>query len=228
MTSLRERKKRATRAALIETARRLFSEKGYEATTLEEICEEVQIHVTTFFSYFESKEELAFARMLETLQMFREQLHSRPDDVDVLSFWWEFLDHYGLRARNEESRIVTQIETVPALRSRFANIVRQYEDEITVALAKEAGNDPEGDLYARLLAANLMSAVTTAARWYSRTYATQSSPADTAVFAKLILSKFPPRSEVEKLLAQLREANTSRKPSTARGASTRSRKRAAK
>jgi AcrR family transcriptional regulator len=56
---LRERKRRQTRKAIAETGLRLFLKNGYDETTLDEIAATVDIARRTFFSYFESKEELA-------------------------------------------------------------------------------------------------------------------------------------------------------------------------
>jgi len=196
--SLRARKKLATRNALISIARRMFIEKGYENTTLEEICEEVQVHVTTFFSYFDSKEELAFARTIEKLDAFCQQFRNPPPGTDIMTMWWKFLKDHGLRSRGEEQAIMVQMDKVPALRNRYANIVRQYEEDLARALAIEAGNDPAKDLYAQLVAATLLATMVSAARWHNANFATDDEPADTEIFAKLILSRFPSHAEIEK------------------------------
>jgi AcrR family transcriptional regulator len=197
--SLRERKKAATRAALIATARKLFTEKGYENTTLEEICDAVQIHVTTFFSYFESKEELAFARTLEMLDMFKKEVAQKPADLDAMTLFWNFMHEFSLRSRTEEGTIMQRMDAVPALRSRYDSIVRQYEIEMARAFAMDAGVDPETDLYSRLQAAALLSTVVSTARWISDIFGGRDVPgSDPEVFPKMILSKFPSRKDVEK------------------------------
>jgi Transcriptional regulator len=54
----REEKKRETVTRIISAAICLFTEKGYEATTVAEIAEKAGIAKGTFFNYFKAKEEL--------------------------------------------------------------------------------------------------------------------------------------------------------------------------
>lgn len=195
--SLRERKKLATRTALISTARRLFAEKGYENTTLEEICENVEIHITTFFSYFKSKEELAFAHTIENLQRFRDKVAHRPKNVDVTKFWWQFVNEFSLQARTEESALMTSMDSVPALRSRYSSIVREYEEILSHALAEESGVDPVTDLYSRLKAATMLSLLVTGARWYLDVFGEVEVGVDSIRFTQMIMNRFPARSVIE-------------------------------
>lgn len=57
----RARRARELRRALYETAIRLFREKGYEATTVQQITEAVDTSKGTFFNYFPSKEHILAA-----------------------------------------------------------------------------------------------------------------------------------------------------------------------
>lgn len=51
----RERKKAALRAQIFETAKQLFIERGYEATTVDDIAAAADVAPATFFNHFQSK-----------------------------------------------------------------------------------------------------------------------------------------------------------------------------
>jgi AcrR family transcriptional regulator len=56
LPGLRERKKARLRQQIVETALRLFHERGYESTRIEDIVQVLEISQPTFFRYFPSKD----------------------------------------------------------------------------------------------------------------------------------------------------------------------------
>ena len=58
VTETRAAKSEQTRALIVETALRLFRERGYEATTMRAIAKEAGVSVGNAYYYFGSKEEL--------------------------------------------------------------------------------------------------------------------------------------------------------------------------
>ena len=68
----RERKKKETRDAIFKIAHKLFKQKGFEDTSVEDITERVDIAQSTFFNYFPRKEDILveiFKRKLPFLKM---------------------------------------------------------------------------------------------------------------------------------------------------------------
>ena len=90
--SLRERKKLRTRQALIDTALAKFTEHGFEATTLDELCAAVEVSKTTFFRYFGGKEDVVLAPVEDLWTEFLAELENhRPGDGTLLETLQEVL-----------------------------------------------------------------------------------------------------------------------------------------
>lgn len=75
--SLRERKKRRTRRALVDTALERFTSAGYDQVTLDEVCAAAEVSKRTFFRYFASKEELAMAPLQDLWEAFLRVLEEK-------------------------------------------------------------------------------------------------------------------------------------------------------
>ena len=85
--SLRERKKLRTREALIGTALELFSERGFDGATLDDLCDAVEVSKRTFFRNFTSKEDVVMAPTQDMWTAFTEELDRRaPDGGTLLEF----------------------------------------------------------------------------------------------------------------------------------------------
>ncbi|MEU5128416.1 TetR/AcrR family transcriptional regulator [Streptomyces mobaraensis] len=82
---LRERKKLRTRQALTDTALELFTERGFDGATLDELCDAVEVSKRTFFRYFASKEDVAMAPTQDLWAAFLDDLETRePSGGTVL------------------------------------------------------------------------------------------------------------------------------------------------
>src|ERR1700679_2519274 len=65
--SLVERKQRQARQRIIEAARELFLERGFDGVSVGDIAERAEVGRTTFFRHFGDKQEVVFANEQELL-----------------------------------------------------------------------------------------------------------------------------------------------------------------
>lgn len=75
MAGLRERRQKETRADILRVSRDLFLEKGYEATTMEQIAEKADVSAGTLYNYFPSKDEIFLAVMSVEIAIDAEKDH---------------------------------------------------------------------------------------------------------------------------------------------------------
>lgn len=77
---LRERKKLRTQQELQAVALRLFADQGFDAVTIDDIAAAAEVSKSTFYRYFESKEDVLLGRKTEALALLRDALSRRPTD----------------------------------------------------------------------------------------------------------------------------------------------------
>ncbi len=71
---LREAKKRETRERMVEVARELFAERGFDAVAVSEIADQARVSLKTFYNYFPSKAALLDEIALELVVATTEHL----------------------------------------------------------------------------------------------------------------------------------------------------------
>ncbi|SFX14050.1 TetR family transcriptional regulator [Streptomyces atratus] len=153
-TGLRERKKRRTRDALLHAALDLFTTQGYEETTVDEIVDAVEVSQRTFFRYFASKEEAAFAIQEMVESHFLTQLRRRPDDEAP----FEAMRNAVLCAWNSLGEVIEEIITVelhmrtyrmiestPSLLAAHLRRCSTLENHLALLIAGREGLDVDED-----------------------------------------------------------------------------------
>lgn len=138
--TLRERKRERTRAAIVAAGTRLFASRGYEETTVADIAAAADIGTRTFFSYFDSKDQVLFPEHDRRIDAALEAIARRaPEDrpVDVLL---NALASSGA-AGGESAGATTELrlrlmESVPAVRGRALQLQRRAEREIAGRLCE--------------------------------------------------------------------------------------------
>jgi AcrR family transcriptional regulator len=93
----RERRATETRAAIAGAARRLFEERGFTETTVDEIAARADVAPRTFFRYFATKEGVLFADYEELHARLLEAIGDRPaEEAPLPALLGALLDHCAL------------------------------------------------------------------------------------------------------------------------------------
>lgn len=165
----RERKKLETRRALESAAIALFSEQGFDDTTVEEICDVVDVSTRTFNRYFPRKEDVLFADHEERLELFRCALGARdaaePILDGVLAAFLE-VQRQHRRPGDLDLRRAQVLAANPLLQAynlgRQEDWVEEIAAFVTRRLDVDRYADPRPELVARVAIA---AVVTTRRRW---------------------------------------------------------------
>jgi len=142
---LRERKKRKTRAAIQREALRLFQEQGYDATTIEQIAEAVEISPSTFFNYFPTKEDVVMLDEYDPL--VAALLAARPPE-EPLGVAIRRLVGEGMAAIFQRDRDLMLARArlaleVPVLRARLWEEMERSEGFFRTLVAERLRADPD-------------------------------------------------------------------------------------
>ena len=166
---VREQKKEATRRALLEAANLRFQKAGFEATTIDEVCQDIGVSRRTFFRYFPDKESLAFPHRRERLQRFVELLSTAPPSESPVGGLRRIAQMFAKEyMQNRESLIAQQrlIQTAPALLARENEIDRDWEMGMAQAFRMRAGGGAEAELRARVLAGATIGVIRATMRYW--------------------------------------------------------------
>jgi AcrR family transcriptional regulator len=154
MAGLRERKKLATRTAIHDAAMRLFAERGFAGTTMDQIAEAADVSRATVFTYFATKEEIVLGDGTAAVEALDAALRENGSarTIHTVREW------LGQLAGWFEPDLVLQLKIareVPVVGARRLQLYGEVERVIAGALADEIHEE----LAARLAAASLVAGV---------------------------------------------------------------------
>lgn len=168
---LRERKKRATRAALQLTALQLVTDRGLDHVTVEDITEEVGVSPRTFFNYFATKEEALIGADPDLLPTLTAALRARPAGESPLTALREVLltDAERIAGTREIWRLRMALGAQhPELFHTAATATARIDSALAQVIAERTGTDPDRDPLPRLVTGAASATRRTALHMWAR------------------------------------------------------------
>lgn len=169
--SLKDRKRQQTSARIVAAAVELFTARGFDATTADDIAAAADCSRSTLFRYFGTKEDILFGDVYVMLAQVREELaaaHPCADpwqtakDVGVA----RFVEYFSGEAALPRACVRLWF-THPAPLSRYLDINHRWERVLAEFFAIERGVDPGTDLESQLRACAAVGAVRSVIMAYS-------------------------------------------------------------
>jgi AcrR family transcriptional regulator len=145
---LRERKKLETRRDLMYAALALFSERGFDQVTVDEIAAAANVSTRTFFRYFDAKAHAVFGLRGVSLDAILESSDVLPTAIEWIR---EFADRVAEAPDLYETQARLALEH-PQVRLWRLQVILDYEDAMYESFRRET---PSADPLAARLAAKL-------------------------------------------------------------------------
>lgn len=147
MSEAANRRRQATRAKIVEAARKLFGQLGYHNTQVMDIVHAVGMSAGTFYNHFKDKKDLFDQLSAENVENLREQLQRLREPLDTI-------DRERQRKMLHESFVA------------FFDFVDENPQQVLMLLRGHGGDEPTLDAWSisRLFGEDL---IVEAERWTS-------------------------------------------------------------
>lgn len=166
----RDRDRARKREAVLRTAVAFFNEKGFHATSLDEVADALHVTKPTIYHYFSSKDDILFECVRRGVERIREAGAAvEKQGGSGLERLKAHMRHYALVMTEDFGMCVTRTadhELSPASRTRFRALKRETDVTLrgVVEDGMRDGSIAPGD--ARLVTFTLTGALNWIARWY--------------------------------------------------------------
>ena len=158
---MRQRNRDRTAIEIAAAAFALFGERGYEATTVEQIAAAAGVSPRTFFRYFPTKEDVVFGDHAETVDRLRAALAAAAPGQPPLRRVRTAVLAVQQPGRYPEREVARArlVAEVPALRARYSRLIEDFEEVVAEALVADLGPGAQATALARIVAATVFGAL---------------------------------------------------------------------
>ncbi len=143
---LRQVKAERTRAAILDAALDLFSEQGFDPTTMDQVAARAEVGIATLYRYFPTKDGILLEPLVRAQGMLAELLDARPADEPIDEALGYALDGYlAAYDRDAESRLRLRdlLDAAPGPRARLWDLWAQERALLEAAIARRTSASPD-------------------------------------------------------------------------------------
>nr|WP_042196857.1 TetR family transcriptional regulator [Kibdelosporangium sp. MJ126-NF4]CEL22596.1 Transcriptional regulator, TetR family [Kibdelosporangium sp. MJ126-NF4]CTQ89738.1 Transcriptional regulator, TetR family [Kibdelosporangium sp. MJ126-NF4] len=152
---LRELKMERTRQLIADKAFELFTEHGFDQTTIEQIAAAAEVGPRTLYRYYQTKEALIVTFVETHLFAAVDRLRAQPDDIPVTDALYALIDSVIATTMSNEDRVLAVYRLAgcaPSVKAQFSGMWVRWCDEVADEVARRS-KGRSADMTARLAAA---------------------------------------------------------------------------
>lgn len=156
----RTQRRQQTRARIISAADKLFRTVGYGAATMNAIAEEADVHVTTLFTHFKTKRDLAVSMNEQAVAILEQMVEAAKGRKPFFEFYIDLVMAAARRvetARDPGNSLWRQLNLDPELAFAWAQYEKRQIELLASYIAHEYGLD-SADYRPEMIASLLMAA----------------------------------------------------------------------
>src|SRR5690606_10809984 len=134
----RERKKAATRAAILDAAISLFLERGFDGVSVREIADKADVSPKTVFTHFPQKEALVFSDEDERHERLVAAVRDRAPGTTISeALKAHYLSEIAAMRSGPQRQILALMEETPALIDYAEKMWFRHEDALVSVITEE-------------------------------------------------------------------------------------------
>ena len=157
----RTQRRQQTRARIVSAADKLFRTVGYGAATMSAIAEEADVHVTTLFTHFKTKRDLAVSMNEQAAALLEQLVEQGKGTKPFFEFFLDLVLARAARvetARDPDSSLWRELSLDPELTFAWVQYEERQIQLLTDYLAFEYRLDAATDCRPELIATLMVSA----------------------------------------------------------------------
>lgn len=154
----RTQRRQQTRARILKSAMKLFRKVGYGAATMNAIADAADVHVTTLFTHFKTKRDLAVSLNDSSVALLEQLVAESKGDVPFFEFFQTLVLGTARRIEHPSNPSLSlwhEMRLDPELTFAWVQYERSQVELFIEYVAHDYGLDPASD-YRPALVANLM------------------------------------------------------------------------
>lgn len=161
MSDLVNRRASQTRAEIVAAAMAAFTERGFDATSMDDVARAAGVSRRTIYRYFETKDDLVFESPRQWLEVLNRVLDTRSNDESTRDLYHRVLLEVARFIQDDAASVLAGFAVLtssPSLLARHGRSDAEWTTRYLELIGPDVADEPNGALLANTAATSLVAA----------------------------------------------------------------------